>query len=377
MDVKSILFILRGVLLFACAIILASCGAKERRLPHVSDSLFDLSDTVCIGLPRLEGSEKVLIYEGAGYVNNVVITYFRERYYCMWQDSEQDEDSPDTRVLFSTSPDGRHWERPSVLATPTDSTFVSPGGWINNETSLSAILNYICSSDRSKGGTAWFMRTVDGTEWSDIRPLLMSDGRPMAGILEQDPLKLPDGRTVGAAHLRPGLRVNPVYTDDPTGLTGWKEAAFPGGEGSPLEPSQYMAPDGRLVMFFRDQASSFMKLASVSDDGGESWSPTALTNIPDSRSKTDTGSTRPSSLPGRKNCRPGGEKGGTRPLDTIIPKRQSLVMISGFPCRKTRRMQSYSAFSWNHYDLFIPESGGNETDQRSVLLQPIIISSLA
>ena len=287
---KSKPFILRVILLFAGVTVLASCSVKEKRLPHVSGSLFDLSDTGCLGLLQLEGSEKVVVYEGAGYVNNVVITYFRERYYCMWQDSEQDEDSPDTRVLFSTSPDGRHWERPSVLATPTDSTFVSPGGWINNETSLSAILNYICSSDRSKGGTAWFMRTVDGTEWSGIRPLLMSDGRPMAGILEQDPLRLPDGRTVGAAHLRPGLRVNPVYTDDPTGLTGWKEAAFPGGEGSPLEPSQYMAPDGRLVMLFRDQASSFMKLASVSDDGGESWSPTALTNIPDSRSKQCAGS---------------------------------------------------------------------------------------
>ena len=290
MDVKSILFILLGVLLFASVIILASCGVKEKRLPHVSGSLFDLSDTVCLGLPRLEGSEKVLIYEGAGYVNNVVITYFRERYYCMWQDSEQDEDSPNTRVLYSTSLDGRHWEGPSVLAKPTDSTFVSPGGWINNGTSLSAILNYICSSDRSKGGTAWFMKTVDGKEWGDARPLLMSDGRRMAGILEQDPLRLPDGRTVGAAHLRPGLRVNPIYTDDPTGLTGWKEAAFPGGEGLPLEPSQYMAPDGRLVMFFRDQASSFLKLASVSDDRGESWSPPALTNIPDSRTKQCAGS---------------------------------------------------------------------------------------
>ena len=43
-------------------------------------------------------------------------------------------------------------------------------------------------------------------------------------------------------------------------------------------------------MFFRDQASSFLKLASVSDDRGESWSPPALTNIPDSRSKQCAGS---------------------------------------------------------------------------------------
>ena len=56
-----------------------------------------------------------------------------------------------------------------------------------------------------------------------------------------------------------------------------------------MEPSQYLSPDGTLVMLFRDQASSFVKLASVSMDNGESWSAPACTDIPDSRSKQCAG----------------------------------------------------------------------------------------
>ena len=117
----------------------------------------------------------------------------------------------------------------------------------------------------------------------------MADGTPVGGIFEQDPLRLPDGRTVGAVHFRPGTTLCPVYTDDPSCVSGWKKASFPEGEGTPLEPSQYLARDGRLVMLFRDQQSSFRKLYAVSDDRGSSWSAPRLSNIPDSRSKQCAG----------------------------------------------------------------------------------------
>ena len=271
------------------AMLFQACAPRENRLPGVAEGLFDLTDTVTLGLPKLSGCEKIVVHESLGYVNNVLITAFAGKYYCMWQSSARDEDTPDTRVVYSTSIDGLRWEAPMDLALPTDSTFVTPGGWIQRGDSLTAILNYVCARDRSKGGTAWYSSTYDGKEWTSAQPLLMADGSPLQGMFEQDPLQLPGGRTVGAAHFLPGLRVNPVYTDDPSALTGWKEAAFPDGEGSPLEPSQYLAPDGKLVMIFRDQASSFLKLASVSEDQGESWTPPMKTNIPDSRSKQCAG----------------------------------------------------------------------------------------
>ena len=277
------------IILVLLAVLLQACASRGNRFPEVPEELFDLTDTVTLGLARLSGCERIVVHESPGYVNNVLITVFNGKYYCMWQSSAKDEDTPDTRVVYATSADGVCWSGPMDLAVPTDSTFVTPGGWLQRGETLTAVLNYICAPDRSKGGTAWFTSTRDGGAWSAPQPLRMADGRPMPGILEQDPLRLPDGRTVGAAHFRPGLRVNPVYTDDPAALTGWTEATFPVGEGSPLEPSQYVAIDGKLVMFFRDQASSFVKLASISEDQGASWTAPMRTNIPDSRSKQCAG----------------------------------------------------------------------------------------
>ena len=276
------------LLLLAC---LAACQTPAPRVPRVPEDLFDLADTVALGLQGLPGAELITVTrpEGERYVNNVVLTGFRGELFCMWQESARDEDAPDSFVALSRSRDGKHWSAPAPLAAPTDSTFASPGGWIQRGDSLCAVLNLICSPERAKGGTAWYIATKDGRDWSAPEPLRMADGSPMDGILEQDPLLLGNGRTVGAAHFRPGTQVAPICTDDPSGLRGWVRVPLAEGEGKPLEPSQYEAPDGRLVMSFRDQASSFRKLYSISEDKGSSWSAPALTNIPDSRSKQCSG----------------------------------------------------------------------------------------
>jgi hypothetical protein len=119
--------------------------------------------------------------------------------------------------------------------------------------------------------------------------MLMADGSSVEGIFEQDPLLLASGRTVGAVHFRPGAQLCPVYTDDPSGVRGWTRAVFPSGDCKPIEPSQYLTRDGRLVMFMRDQNSSFVKLVSLSEDGGESWTAPCKSTIPDSRSKQCAG----------------------------------------------------------------------------------------
>ena len=283
--------VVRAFLPVICLVSVLCCTGRTDvpPLPRMADGVLDLQDTVTLGLERLPGAEMVTVHRSDGYVNNVLLTYFRGEYYCMWQASERDEDTPDTKVLYARSRDGFAWDEPLLLAAPTDSTFVSPGGWIARGDSLAAVLNYVCASDRSKGGTAWYSVTCDGVEWSTPQPVRMADGTPVEGIFEQDPLLLPSGRTVGAVHFRPGLTPNPVWTDAPSALEGWERGRFPEGTGKPLEPSQYRLPDGTLVMFFRDQASSFVKLASISTDEGESWSAPAATNIPDSRSKQCAG----------------------------------------------------------------------------------------
>ena len=279
--------------LFKCIllfILLHGCQAgPDRCFPGMAEGVLDLSDTLSLGLQKCEQAEWIDVYRSEGYVNNVVLTAFKGSFYCMWQQSGKDEDTPDTRVMLSVSADGKTWSAPSVLARPTQEYFASPGGWIRDGDILTALVNYTYAPDRSQGGEAYYISTSDGKSWTEPRPVLMADGSPVEGIFEQDPLKLPEGRITGAVHFRPGNVLCPVYTDDPSGIKGWKKATFPGGEGRPIEPSQYIARDGTLVMFMRDQNSSFVKLFSVSKDRGESWSAPQKTDIPDSRSKQCAG----------------------------------------------------------------------------------------
>ena len=272
------------------AILTVSCRRGPESVgPRMAEGVINTGDSLNLGLRRLESAQWTEIYRSEGYVNNAVITRFKGRYYCMWQQSERDEDTPDTHILCSSSADGTYWDSPTVLVPPTGDHFASPGGWIQRGDTLTALVNYISSTDRSAGGMAFYVSSADGTSWSAPAPVRMSDGSPVEGIFEQDPLRLPGGRIVGAVHFQPGTRLSPVYTDDPSGIRGWKEAGFPEGEGSPLEPSQYIAGDGKIVMLMRDQNSSFVKLFSVSGNRGETWSAPERTNIPDSRSKQCTG----------------------------------------------------------------------------------------
>lgn len=261
------------------------CTGEVGDIPRIAPGLFNSEDTLTLGLRRLE-VEFYSVPAPEGYANNVLLTRFNGEYYCMWQYSRKDEDSPDTQVLYATSQDARLWTKPKILAGPSDTSFPSPGGWIQRGDSLSAVINRF---NFSGGGSASYVTTKGNGAWGKEHSITLSDGSTLEGILEQDPLLLPSRRTVGAAHFGKDLTVCPVYTDDPSGLRGWKTAVLPKGEGKPLEPSQYLSPNGSLVMLFRDQASSFKKLASLSRDNGESWSAPVTTDIPDSRSKQCAG----------------------------------------------------------------------------------------
>lgn len=118
----------------------------------------------------------------------------------------------------------------------------------------------------------------------------------MEGIIEQDPHVLASGRIVNAAHFQPGLFAYPIYTDDPSGTKGWVKAQYTcmeQGEGATtsreMEPSLFVNEDGTIVMTFRDQKSSFVRLAAISTDQGETWSKTVSTNMPDCRAKQSAG----------------------------------------------------------------------------------------
>ncbi len=264
----------------------------------VADGLFDQSDTNNLGLSVLDEAETITVFQPSSstdhFSNGVVMTEFNDYLYCMWQSSETDEDSDDTWVAYSRSADGETWTEPMVLAaSPSDGRYTS-GGWLVNGSTLVAYINYWPEDMDPKGGYALYKTSTDGLSWSSIASVTMSDGSAMEAIFEQDPHVLSDGRIINAAHFQTGLLVNPIYTDDESGTSGWIKADFTNLDYSDdvtreLEPSSFVRDDDAIVMIFRDQNSTYLTLASISYDNGESWTTPVETDMPDSRAKKCAG----------------------------------------------------------------------------------------
>lgn len=287
-------------LLAATAIVMAPvAGAMAQDAPFtVAPDLFDLSDPDTLGLPLLDGAETITVFAPGDddwtFHHGVVLMPFADRLYAMWQTSMKDEDATETIVVYSHSADGREWSKPVALTAPWNGGYRSSGGWWTDGTHLVAYLNTWPTDVEPRGGHVEFMQSTDGLTWTAPQPVTMADGQPLTGIFEQDPQALPSGRIISAAHMQPGLTAKPVFTDDPTGVSGWTVAQM---ENMPhdghvtreLEPSWFRRADGALVMIFRDQGDSLRKLASISTDDGESWTTPVLTDMPDGRVKQSAG----------------------------------------------------------------------------------------
>jgi hypothetical protein len=262
----------------------------------VAPHLFDVSRPDDLGLKTVLGTKTFTVFKaGEGtdhYVNGVVLIGFKGKLYAQWQSSAKDEDAPDTHVVYSASSDGSHWSKPARISSPGGAMTTS-GGWWSDGKTLAAYIN-TWNADFRTGGTMLVRTSSDGVHWSPPQPVAGADGKPVPGVIEQDPHALPDGRIVTAFHLQPGLVATPFYTDDRKGLSGWTQGQMPhlahtGNESRELEPSWFRRVDGCLVMVFRDQENSFRQLASESCDRGMTWTTPVVTDMPDARQKQSAG----------------------------------------------------------------------------------------
>ncbi|MBO7325611.1 MAG: exo-alpha-sialidase [Bacteroidales bacterium] len=285
--------ILMTLVAFASALSLSAAAPVS-----VLDGLFNASNTNTLGLTMAEGTETITVFAPSNatdhFSHGAVMIAFKGNLYCMWQSSKQDEDSEDTWVAYSRSEDeGATWSQPMVLAESIANGYCSSGGWYATEDSLIGYINTWPAGLNPKGGYTRYVASADGINWTAPADVLMADGSRLNGIFEQDPHVLPDGRIVNAAHMQPGLHITPLYTDDASGLRGWKRGEFAytdnGAQSVEMEPSLFQQANGDLVMIFRDQNSSYRKLAAVSKDRGETWSKAQKTNMPDARTKQSAG----------------------------------------------------------------------------------------
>lgn len=288
-----------GLGLAMLAITGMACAEGDAPLLTVADGLFDTSQPDTLGLTPAPGTETFTVFAPLGdenhYNHGAVPIMFKGQLYVQWQSSARDEDAPDTSVVYSASADMKHWPAPTVMAPARAGTLVTSGGWWTDGETLIAFINVWPGwEEGSREGFAEYITSTDGARWSEPKRVLGADGTPVPGVIEQDPHLMPTGRIIGAFHTSPGLVATPYYTDDPLAISGWTRGKMENlPSDSPasreLEPSLFVRPDGAVVMIFRDQASSFMTLASVSHDAGVTWSRPALTSFPDARTKQSAG----------------------------------------------------------------------------------------
>jgi hypothetical protein len=237
------------------------------------------------------------------FSNGVVLMPFKGRLYAQWQSSVRDEDAPDTWVAYSVSDDGETWRAPVALAHAGEGGVMrSSGGWWTDGQTLVAYVNVWPDGFQSgAGGYAEYRLSRDGETWSEPRRVMGAEGRPVEGVIEQDP-HLIGGRLMTGFHMRPGMIAKPFYTDDPLGLSGWtagemqnlpRDASGAAAEhekrlSREIEPSLFQRGDC-AVMVFRDEELSFRQIASESCDRGVTWTTPVLTDMPDARAKQSAG----------------------------------------------------------------------------------------
>lgn len=264
------------------------------------DALFNFEKPETLGLPVAKNAETITIFSpnknDYKYNHGVVLFPFKDVLYAQWQSSSVDEDGPDTQVFYAHSKNGKDWSKPIALTSKYTNGIKTNGGWWSNGEILVA---YICvwpnNNNHIKEGYTEYITSTNGKDWSLPQAVKNKDGQPVLGIIEQDLRKLPNGRIVTAFHTQPGLIATPFFTDDPLGINGWTSGAMknlPSNKNMSreLEPSWfYRKKDNAIVMIFRDQKSTFKKLASISFDDGLSWTTPQIVDTPDSRAKQSAG----------------------------------------------------------------------------------------
>jgi len=150
------------------------------------------------------------------YNHHPAIIHFKNHFIAIWSSGAIDEDAPGQQVVYSTSADFFHWSYPAVLAAPrlvnNTLTVLTAAGLYQHKGTLVAYYGEY-TKDR-KNTHLWAKSSHDGMQWTpaiDMHlPLIPNHG----------PQHTQSGRLIISGNfLFP-------FTDDPSGLSGWKLSSF-------------------------------------------------------------------------------------------------------------------------------------------------------
>jgi hypothetical protein len=230
------------------------------------------------------------------YSHHHSVATFKGRLYAIFSSSLRDEDTPGQRVMYAVRSAAGMWSKPRVLFQPTIDpdgklrVLTAAGFHINGGTLVAYAGDY---ADNRKTTHLYARTSTDGELWDESRDLHL----PVCP--NHGPQKTSTGRLIIA-----GNTACP-YTDDPSGLTGWKMAGLAIKSIKPFhdnpttfwevckkmkwtnlcEASIHETDDGMLWMLLRatslDKSAKSILWESRSTDDGETWStpkPTTFSN---------------------------------------------------------------------------------------------------
>ena len=247
--------------------------------------------------------ESVFLYRPEAewtYSHHASITFFRDRLHAIWSNGRQDEDAPGQRVLTSSSADFAHWSAPRPLVNSvTDENGVervlTAAGFHQHEGTLVAYFgNYGPYKETTR---LQAVTTTDGESWSPVCGM----GIPVNP--NHPPQATASGRLIIAGN------ISFPYTDDPSGLTGWRMSGiYPpsmaasikddpasfwdvakrqGWQIALCEGSFYQTDDGVLHILLRGtgNAHRYRLWLAESHDDGATWSAPVETDFSDADAK--------------------------------------------------------------------------------------------
>ena len=220
------------------------------------------------------------------YSHHQSITDFRNELFAIWASAERDEDSPGQRVMYAYRNE-KGWIQPRILFQPD----IDPDGRLRVLTAAGfcehdgLLVAYAGDYSTDRKSTRLLARTSrDGRIWSPVRDLQV----PVCP--NHGPQRTASGRLIIA-----GNTTFP-YTDDPSGLSGWKMSGIYPKTMEPFqdnpstfwdvaelahfpnlcEGSFYQTDDGVLHMLLRSTGKSwpppsFHLWESQSTDDGATW----------------------------------------------------------------------------------------------------------
>ena len=262
--------------------------------------------------PKLYTEQQVLWapHPGWGYAHHAQIIWFKGRYYVMFSSGRFNEDDTGQRIMYTSSEDFETWTEPEILIDSMPGVYgdavAIPRCWHTDGNTLIAYYlhfeyteDWIVDGNRkpgSKGRMNWGHSQItseDGIHWSDPQPSENEAGNQRPRTLLSGRLLCPGGTKL-------------AYTDDPTGMTGWKNVAccdprYPNkavaedGDGTTAsgivnnttvglcEADFVQQKDGTIWMLMRSGTNYLW--ASKSTDDGETWTLPEPTKFTDNRTK--------------------------------------------------------------------------------------------